>query len=736
MRPRAAWVLATGVLLAASLAAVAKAGQAESPDVLADEPEEGETATYVGFERVTQNGFVVENRSLNHTRTWTMEATPLPDGSVKELATLSSTFPRPNASAPANESGTPAPLSTARNLVASLTTDGNVTSNRILQLDRHYTGLPGEPMGFSVALLDERRQESFWRVFRLHGFAEDWCASAPLSTLLDRGPKEARRHARGCLREVDGQRADDVTVTTGFQEHPSWDTVGVLQAHVAFTTSRGHPASLDVRLVTKPTASLELSRTVTKTVEEPNRTLRTVRHVEMTGYEAGALVLPDPGPLGAWPTVEEVLWTREGPRSDFQPGLSFSEARTAVHRTPGWQTYHRDHPDANLRMAYHLQRHEDSRSTPSTSSANLAHCRNPLVPRTPPGTGPGQSSWMLYWSGEGEDLWATVDEPRTPSGPGPADPPEKAQALPVDSKARQPGLSLPRLGPSPEQLHDRIDLLDQLGARGDAYAAILDGRLSNADSSVGEEALLGMAGRMRCTYNPATSAYGYEDKGLVFHRGEAIGVYTLQVEAVDAERRVLVGSLPPAPGTQQGQAAQPEGMEFTGAALAAGIAVTAGGRWIGSLYSRLQGRELLDDPVRRALHERIHDEPGVGLVQLADAIDRHRSTLAYHLERLDEEGFIETRTTSSGLLAFPPDSPLAEHADVLARGRARDLVEAVQRDPGQHLSAYADTLDVSKGYVSRIAGDLREAGLLDASREGRRLLLEPGPLAPLLGIPK
>lgn len=333
---------------------------------------------------------------------------------------------------------------------------------------------------------------------------------------------------------------------------------------------------------------------------------------------------------------------------------------------------------------------------------------------------------MFFWSGERRDAAALVDEPRPPKAAQTVDPPERTQAATFDSPERLPGLELPRQAPSPSDMLDHLEVVDELGARGAAYAGVVATGPSGSTSAE-VDGLTGIMGRQHCEMNPATGRYSYHDQGLAFQQGAASAVYTLRVEAIQRQGQAI-SSLEAPPGAGDDGSGL-GGAAWTGLAVATGALGWVGTRGLSSLYSRLGREDLLEDETRRLIHEHVHERPGVSLADIASGHDKHRSTLAYHLERLEEMGFVETRTTPSGLVAFPPKSPLVDDAETLAKGQAIELVETVIDDPGAHLTAYADELGVAKSYVSRLARELEEAGFLDRTREGRRLLLEPGPRA-------
>lgn len=735
------WVALAGLGLAclALLAGLGLVAGSQTPDeTVVAEPQLGDRGHYTGFERtVSPDG--VENRTLNHTQVWTLERVWQPDGSHARLATLAYRYPAPDTGGDASNATDPAPLATPRPLADALAgpTEGNARVSVDL-LDRafHHTSLPGPAQAFSIGVLDQHTEDRFWRVFRMTGVSEGWCATAPTGPLVGTTPTEADPAVERCLREVPWGTTEHLEVDTGWQTHPDHGRTWHVDAAITYRTPDGVTANASIELVTSPHLSMPVEQRTAWTEVTHDGAERHVRAVELTGWAQGDGPLPDADPLPMGPRVPIVPWTEDGPREDWDPGLTFAEARDAIAATDTAKRFHAAHPEATLNMAIHLDRHADDRSTPATSAANLGKCESPAAEHLRPlaGTGPEEAGWALFYSGDTEDLYGLADRVQDPEAVGLLDdqPPEQAQASRFDSPGLVPGLELPTTGPAMHALREHLDMADRLGAQGDPYVAVLPPSGQGTVDAPDEMPLDGAVGRLRCTLDPATNTYSSQHTGVVFRQGEAAGVYTLEIEAVGEDGLGLTGLSPP-PGSDADGGGLADGMAIGGLALAAtGALGWAATRVLPSLYTRLTRRELLEHPVREAVYDGVDASPGVSLSELADGIDRHRSTVEYHVRRLDEAGLIEKVVTTSGAVCFPAEHPLADHADVLAKGQAREMIAAVRQTPGGTLTSYADRLDVSKGYVSRLAKDLEAAGLIERHREGRRLLIEPGPRAGLL----
>lgn len=729
MRRRAVGLLVVGLALAGLLAFVG-ASHAASPDVVAAEPREGDRGHYEGYERTVQPGGEVANRSLEHTSTWTLDGMPMPDGSRGTFPTLVHRHPLPDVdegsqAAMPSQDGLPRPFDA---LAVQANREGPSVASSVVRVDVRHHELPGRPTAFSVVNVDQHEEGRFWRVFRLHGFAGGWCAQAPTGSFVGLSPASAREAVEGCLHEVPWGDAETVTLDTGFEEHPEAGLTWVLEAEVTYRAPGG-PAEANLLVRTSPAASLPLELRIERVETGPEGPVEHVRHAELTGYERGDEPLPDreaPEPTA----VETTRWTREGPQTSWDAGLSFGEARERAREDPRAQGYRDENPEARLNYAQYLLRHADERSTSPQTAANLGHCENERAPQLPSRHGPREVGWYLFYSGESEDMVATVDRVDDRQAPEtPVDQPARTGVSRFASSGLGPGLDLPREGPAPRGLLDHLDAVDALQVEGDPYLAVFAPGEEGTTSDPAGEPLMGSVGRFRCAMDPATQTYSATHAGIVFVKGEAAGVYTLRIESLGDGVLAPQDLEDPPAAEVQGD----DGLAGTGlsglAVAATGAVGLVGARALGSLYSRIRNRELLDHEVRSAVHEHVHETPGVRLSELADAIDRHRSTVNYHLERLEEAGFVTSQVTDSGRIVFPADHPLVDAAEALARSRARELVGLVREDPGRHVTSYADELGVSKSYVSRLTGELADAELVDRRREGRTLRLEPGPRA-------
>jgi predicted transcriptional regulator len=125
--------------------------------------------------------------------------------------------------------------------------------------------------------------------------------------------------------------------------------------------------------------------------------------------------------------------------------------------------------------------------------------------------------------------------------------------------------------------------------------------------------------------------------------------------------------------------------------------------------------------------------PGAHFSKIRDDLQLGTGETQHHLQRLENEGVIESRKDGDYRRYFPADR-FSEFEQValgyLRRETPRGMFVALLEDPGVTAGAIADRLGVSRPTVSRHAQELESAGLL--SRTDGYALEEPETLLVLL----
>lgn len=139
------------------------------------------------------------------------------------------------------------------------------------------------------------------------------------------------------------------------------------------------------------------------------------------------------------------------------------------------------------------------------------------------------------------------------------------------------------------------------------------------------------------------------------------------------------------------------------------------------LYSRLEGAEVLEHKVRRAMLKALKRQPGLSFPDLQDLTGLSSGTVEWHLKKLEKEGFItasrDGRTRRYFPKATPPD---LKKAVVLLRDPSRrELAHRVLRNPRMPQKTVARDMGLSHATVHHHAKRLQRENLLAKVKDGR-----------------
>jgi DNA-binding transcriptional ArsR family regulator len=189
----------------------------------------------------------------------------------------------------------------------------------------------------------------------------------------------------------------------------------------------------------------------------------------------------------------------------------------------------------------------------------------------------------------------------------------------------------------------------------------------------------------------------------------------------------------------------PREQDFSRAAMAAGgLALGAalaawqsqGLRLLAApLYARVAPEELLDNDVRRRVHDHVRAHPGSDVKDTAQACLVSWSTAAYHLHRLEREGLLLSRRSGRSKRFFlngaqPPAR--AEAIGALRNPTSLAIARLVAEQPGLMQKEIAARLALPASTVSWHMRRLRELGVVREERRWRRAEYASGPLWPEL----
>lgn len=244
------------------------------------------------------------------------------------------------------------------------------------------------------------------------------------------------------------------------------------------------------------------------------------------------------------------------------------------------------------------------------------------------------------------------------------------------------------------------------------------------------------------------------DGGSLDLEGGRVVAYSRVINDFRSERPL--GSLPspgsavgPDAGSDDSVVQSPPSLGQLGPVEATGIGVAAalagllyllwpwlkGSAAFAGLFSRLQGPELLEHPVRRELVQRIEAHPGIHYQDLVRAMGKGKGAIEHHLRKLQEAGLVKALAAGGYTCWFPTkyDHRLVGAAPALKSDGARAVLAAVQAHPGTSARAVGLATGLSPAAVNHHLQRLAGAGLVSIVRAGRSLSILPTDLAGQVG---
>lgn len=141
--------------------------------------------------------------------------------------------------------------------------------------------------------------------------------------------------------------------------------------------------------------------------------------------------------------------------------------------------------------------------------------------------------------------------------------------------------------------------------------------------------------------------------------------------------------------------------------------------------------------VKKRLVRLVERYPGLHLRELAREADVSEALAGYHLDRLEEEDLIESRTEEGFRRFYPLEAPGPDEAEreVLAVLRRQTPLEIVvyliEQAPASH-TEITEQVGLAKSTISYHLSNLREAGLVERRDDDRFELVDPRRIERLL----
>lgn len=140
------------------------------------------------------------------------------------------------------------------------------------------------------------------------------------------------------------------------------------------------------------------------------------------------------------------------------------------------------------------------------------------------------------------------------------------------------------------------------------------------------------------------------------------------------------------------------------------------------LFTRIRRDKVLDNFTRGQIFGYIQANPGAHYSAIAQVLSIENGVLAYHLRVLLRENYLVARNEGIFKRFYPRDYRIPTRRTLLTRLQV-DILEHIEKSPGLSQRDLAGALGESKQVISYNVGVLRDAGLLEAERRGRDVIL-------------
>ena len=136
--------------------------------------------------------------------------------------------------------------------------------------------------------------------------------------------------------------------------------------------------------------------------------------------------------------------------------------------------------------------------------------------------------------------------------------------------------------------------------------------------------------------------------------------------------------------------------------------------------------ELLGQPTRAAVYDRVHEAPGETLSDIADAVGVTKSTVRYHVRVLREAGLVDATEAAGALRVAPADADVELVASLNAPGTGAILDAVAEHEPVS-VTELAEATDRAPSTVSHHLTTLEERGFVERERAGESVVTTLAP---------
>ncbi len=128
-------------------------------------------------------------------------------------------------------------------------------------------------------------------------------------------------------------------------------------------------------------------------------------------------------------------------------------------------------------------------------------------------------------------------------------------------------------------------------------------------------------------------------------------------------------------------------------------------------------KSALENVKRRKILKIIMENQGLSLTELEKITGENRSTLRFHLSKLEQDGWIKSVKRGKNRLIFLNTSNI--NPTILVKGKKREIVELLKENGGLTLNQIAERLNLNFKTVYYHLNELRKMGILTKDNEGK-----------------
>ncbi|MGQ0534801.1 MAG: helix-turn-helix domain-containing protein [Methanobacteriota archaeon] len=138
------------------------------------------------------------------------------------------------------------------------------------------------------------------------------------------------------------------------------------------------------------------------------------------------------------------------------------------------------------------------------------------------------------------------------------------------------------------------------------------------------------------------------------------------------------------------------------------------------LYHRMRPEKTLEQRTRLRIYARLHERGYLVISEAARELGLARTTIVYHLAILAGSGLARSHSQGRLVIWVPTGTTNARGRPTILSRRCRDVLEAVELQPGDVLANYQRSTGMRKSLVHYHLQQLCREGLIERRVEAKR----------------